>query len=165
MNKSRHLDIGRAATPIAFGVLTTLVMMSATAARANAAIEPTAESALAADQRLATAIRNNDANDIENMLADDWMVIATTGGMAKGKGVFPSGIKSGYLTRKSYELVDPMVRLFGKLALVTSEVKTSGILGGKPFDVIERQTDVLVWKNGSWKCVLTQETKMGKPGM
>ena len=37
---------------------------------------------------------------------------------------------------------------------------TAGMLRGKPFDEIERQTDVLLWKDGYWKCVLTQETKV-----
>jgi hypothetical protein len=44
------------------------------------------------------------------------------------------------------------------MALVTTKVKTSGIFQGKPFDVVERQTDVLRWANGGWKCVLTHET-------
>lgn len=160
MDRNTHANLGHAAATIALGLLTMLVLMSATAATANAALEPTAAGALAADQRLATAIRDNDASGIENMLSDDWEVIATTGGMGKGKDIFPSGIKSGYLTRKTYQLVDPKVRLFGNLALVTSKVATSGVLGGKPFNVMERQTDVLLWDNGSWKCVLTQETKI-----
>jgi hypothetical protein len=50
--------------------------------------------------------------------------------------------------------------LYGNVALATSKVKPSGMFGDRPFDAIERQTDVLVWKNGSWQCVLTQEAKM-----
>jgi hypothetical protein len=40
------------------------------------------------------------------------------------------------------------VRLYGNIALVTTKVKTSGTFQGKPFDVMERQTDVLLWKAG-----------------
>ena len=132
----------------------------ATATTANAEVNPSAASALATDEKLATAIRNNDAKGIEQLLSDDWAVVATTGGIGEGKSVFPNGIKSGFLVRTAYELSDPRVRLYGNVALVTSQIKTSGKLGGKPFDVEERQTDVLVWKNGSWKCVLTHETKI-----
>ena len=56
------------------------------------------------------------------------------------------------------ELSEPRVRLFGDIALVTTKVKTSGMFQGKPFDIVERQTDVLRWENGGWKCVLTHET-------
>ena len=39
-------------------------------------------------------------------------------------------------------------------------MKAAGALQGKPFDVTERQTDVWVWRNGGWLCVLTHETKI-----
>jgi len=135
----------------------------ARAAAGGTATQPTVVGALAADQALARAIGNNDPIGIEKLLSDDWVVVATSGGIGEGKYVFPYGIKSGALIRKSYELRDPRVRLYGNVALVTSKVATSGMFDGKPFDIMERQTDVLVWRNGSWKCVLTQETKIEAP--
>jgi ketosteroid isomerase-like protein len=128
--------------------------------QATIAGHPTAENALAADEELARAIRDNDANAILRMLDPGWAVIATTGGIGEGPSVFPGGIKSGSLTRKTYELSEPRVRLYGDIAVVTTRVETSGVLQGKPFDVVERQTDVLRWANGGWKCVLTHETKI-----
>lgn len=125
---------------------------------ANPAIGPTVENALAADDSLAKAIRDNDADGIESWLDKDWAVISGTGGVGEGPSIFPSGIRAGVLTRKTMELSEPRVRLFGDMALVTTKVKTSGMFQGKPFDVVERQTDVLRWENGGWKCVLTHET-------
>ena len=122
--------------------------------------EPTAESALAADEGLARAVRENDADAIRTSLDDSWAVVSTAGGVGEGPSIFPDGIKSGSLIRKTFEISEPRVRLYGNTALVTTKVKTSGMLQGKPFDVSERQTDVLVWKDGAWKCVLTQETKI-----
>jgi ketosteroid isomerase-like protein len=119
---------------------------------------PTAENALAADQKLAQAIRANDADAISNLLDGSWAVISGFGGVGEGPSIFPEGIKSGALTRKTFEISEPRVRLYGDVALVTTKVKTSGMFAGKPFDVAERQTDVLLWKNGNWKCVLTHET-------
>jgi ketosteroid isomerase-like protein len=103
---------------------------------------------------------SNEADGITRSLADDWIVIATSGAVAEGKSVFADGIKSGFLTRKTFEISEPRVRLYGDVALVTTKVQTSGVLQGKPFDVTERQTDVLVWKDGGWKSVLTHETKI-----
>ena len=121
---------------------------------------PTAENALAAEQEIARAMANNDADGITRSLADDWVVIATSGGVAEGKLVFADGINSGFLTRKTFEISEPRVHLYGDVALVTTKVQTSGTLQGKPFNVTERQTDVLVWKDGGWKSVLTHETKI-----
>jgi ketosteroid isomerase-like protein len=122
------------------------------------AVGPTVENALAADDALAKAIRDNDADGIASWLDKDWAVISGTGGVGEGPSIFPDGIRSGVLTRKTMELSEPRVRLFGDMALVTTKVKTSGLFQGKPFDVVERQTDVLRWANGGWKCVLTHET-------
>lgn len=122
------------------------------------AVGPTVENALAADDALAKAIRDNDADGIANWLDKDWAVVSGSGGVGEGPSIFPDGIRSGVLTRKTMELSEPRVRLFGDMALVTTKVKTSGIFQGKPFDVVERQTDVLRWANGGWKCVLTHET-------
>jgi hypothetical protein len=122
------------------------------------AVGPTVENALAADEALAKAFRDNDPDGITRWLDTGWAVISGTGGVGEGPSVFPDGIRSGYLTRKTMELSEPRVRLFGDMALVTTKLKTSGMFQGKPFDVVERQTDVLRWANGGWKCVLTHET-------
>lgn len=142
------------------GSLVTPIAISQAASHAKAETMPTRENALAADDELARAIRDNDSDRISRMLDDNWAVIATSGGVAEGPSVFPDGIKSGFLSRKTFEISEPRVRLYGNTAVVTTKVKTSGTLQGKPFDVTERQTDVLVWRDSGWKCVLTHETKI-----
>jgi ketosteroid isomerase-like protein len=142
------------------GLMLSLLITSVAISEAKPAGGPTAENALAAEQEIAHAMGNNDADGITRFLADDWAVIATSGGVGEGKSIFADGIKSGYLTRKTFEISEPRVRLYGDVALVTAKVQTSGMFQGKPFDVTERQTDVLVWKDGGWKSVLTHETKI-----
>lgn len=161
MYTSKLVNTKHAALSVAIGLLTTTALACAAAASGDTAVGPTLENALAADQALAAAMSRNDIQGIENKLDDDWIVVATNGGIGVGKNVFPDGITSGYLVRKTFQLIDPRVRLYGNTAVVTSKVKLSGVFGGKPFDIMERQTDVLVWKDGAWKCVLTHETKIG----
>ena len=43
-------------------------------------------------------------------------------------------------------------------AVVTTRVHLAGIFNGKPFDVMERVSDVFIWKDGTWKAILTYET-------
>jgi ketosteroid isomerase-like protein len=116
------------------------------------------ESALAAEDELARAMRENDADGIAHMLSDDWAVISAHGDVGEGKDVFPSGIRSGVLTRKTYEISAPRARVVGNTAVVTTKVHLAGIFNGKPYDVMERVSDVFIWKDGTWKAILTHET-------
>jgi ketosteroid isomerase-like protein len=145
------------------GLLIAPIAISKAAGGAEPAAGPTAESAMAAEDELTRAMRDNDADGIARCLSDDWAVISARGGVGEGKSIFPDGIKSGYLTRKTFEASEPRVRLYGNVALVTTKLHTAGMFGGKPFDVMERQTDVWVWKDGTWKCVLTHEAFEGDP--
>jgi hypothetical protein len=148
------------ATFAAVPLVVTVVMTNRTSVNAQQEIRPTVESALAADEELARSIRDNDPQGIERLLDKNWAVISTAGGVGEGPSIFPNGIKSGFLTRKTMELSEPRVRLYENIAIVTTKLKTSGTLQGKLFDVTERQTDVWHWEDGGWKCVLTHETKM-----
>jgi ketosteroid isomerase-like protein len=145
------------------GILAVSVMaLSMAPSRAAEGVKPAAErsaaGALAVVQEMARAMRENDADGIERLLADDWAVISARGGLAEGKSVFPDGIRSGYLTRKTFDLSEPRVRLYGNIALVTTKLHLSGTFSGKPFDVKERETDVLHWQGGGWKIVLSHES-------
>jgi len=156
------LHLNRVIVVIIAGFALAPVKMFGVAGNAKLSTEPTVENALAADQELARALQENDTLGIVRMLDKDWAVISTAGDIGEGPSIFPGGIRSGYLMRKTYSLSEPRVRLYGNIALVTTKVETSGIFRGKPFAVTERQTDVWRWKGGEWKCILTHETKMSK---
>jgi ketosteroid isomerase-like protein len=78
--------------------------------------------------------------------------------VGEGKDIFPEGIRTGALTRTIYEISEPRVRVDGGTAVVTTKIHLAGVFGGKRFDVMERVTDVFIWKDGRWKAVLTHET-------
>ena len=143
-------------------VVLVAVTMFVTAGRPILSTEPTVENALAADQELARAIRENDTTGIVRMLDKTWAVITTFGDVAEGPDIFPSGIRTGYRVVKAMEVSEPRVRLYGNVAIVTSKVRLAGDFAGKPFDVMMRQTDVLRWEDGKWKCILTHESKLGR---
>jgi ketosteroid isomerase-like protein len=154
-SRRRHILATGVALSLAPFTLAAADTPAAGAARPAAA--PTEESALATDQRFAQAMQDNDAAGIEGVLADDWAVIPSDGGLGEGKSIFPDGIRTGVLTRTTYELSEPRVRLYGNVAVVTSKVHNAGTFHGKPYDVLMRQTDVMQWQAGTWKVVLTAE--------
>lgn len=157
------LNVTRVITVIIAGFLLAPAKMFGDGGKVKLSTGPTAENAFAADQQLALALQNNDTLGIYRMLDKDWAVINTHGGVAEGPSVFPCGVSSGYRTLTKMVLSDPRIRLFGNLALVTAKVSLAGQLGGKTFDMMERQTDTWLWKNGAWKCILTQESNLNEP--
>jgi ketosteroid isomerase-like protein len=144
------------------GLLIAPIAKAQAAGDAKPAAGPTAESVLAAEEEFAKAMQNNDADGIARCLSDDYAVISAFGGVNEGKSIFPEGVKQGYLTHKAYEVSEPRVRLSGNVAWVTTKVHNAGTNSGKHFDVMERETDVWVWKDGNWKCVLTHESWEGR---
>lgn len=141
-----------------FALILMLAMVSAAAAVEEKPAGPTAENAMAAEEALARAFRNNDADAIAHLLDSSWAVITANGDVIEGPSTFPSGIKSGYRTLRTFDMSEPRVRLYGNVALITIKLDLAGVFGGKPFEVLERETDTWVWKDGSWKCVLTHES-------
>ncbi len=135
---------------------------SAAAQSPKGAAVATAQGAMDAEEALAKAIQENNAEAIQSYMAEGWAVVSGRGGLGEGNSVFPDGIKSGTLTRKTFEISDPRIRMYGKMVLITTKVATSGVFAGKPFDVQERQTDVWIWMDGRWMCVLTHEAMMPK---
>jgi hypothetical protein len=141
-------------------ILAALLCVSAAAGRA-ADGGPASKGAVAADQAIATAMLANNADALAPLLSADWAVIDTRGGIGTRDDLL-GGMRSGMFTRKTLTLSNPRVRLYGDVALVTSHVATTGKLAHKDFDVQETQTDVLVWKDGTWTSVLLHETKYGR---
>jgi ketosteroid isomerase-like protein len=135
-----------------------LVLILAAASKGKPEAGPTTENAMAAEEALARAFRNNDADAISNLLDSSWAVITANGDVAEGPETFPSGIKSGVRTLKTFDMSEARVRLYGNVALITIKLDLAGEFRGKPFDVLERETDTWVWKDGRWKCVLTHES-------
>jgi ketosteroid isomerase-like protein len=147
---------------IIVGLLLAPMVSPKAAGAAKPAAGPTAESVMAAEEEFARAMQNNDADGIARCLSDDYAVISAFGGVNEGKSIFPEGVKQRYLTHKAYEVSEPRVRLYGNVAWVTTKVHNAGTNSGKHFDVMERETDVWVWKDGIWKCVLTHESWEGR---
>lgn len=144
------------------GLLIAPLAKAQAAGDAKPAAGPTVKNVLAAEEEFARAMQNNDAEGIARCLSDDYAVISAFGGVNEGKSIFPDGVKQGYLTHKAYEVSEPRVRLYGNVAWVTTKVHNAGTNSGRHFDVMERETDIWVWKDGNWKCVLTHESWEGR---
>jgi hypothetical protein len=145
-------------------MLAFVTVVTQTQLRAQTTTLPTAASASRTDEAINQALLTGNADALKALLADDWIVVSGFGSIADKNGFIDFIRKSG--PRRRMILSEPRVRLYGETALVTTHLdaagpfvkEVNGKLVRKCFAVKERQTDVLVWKNGGWQSVLLHET-------
>ncbi len=154
----------RIALSITLWMLIAGTAVSAAAKSSKADSRPTAENVMTAEKGLAKALQDNDADAILTYLSDGWAVVTGFGDVAEGNFIFPEGIRTGVRTLTAFDMSEPRVRVYGNSALVTFKLHLAGVFGGKPFDVMERETDAWSWEDGKWKCVLSHETLVPKTG-
>jgi ketosteroid isomerase-like protein len=113
------------------------------------------------EDEFARAVARNDADALDGILADDWIIVDPDGSMIS-KARFLGVIKSGVLVHESMESTDLRIRLYGNTAVVTGLTTTKGKFMGQDFASCERATDVFVKQTDRWQCVFTQLTRFAK---
>ncbi len=101
------------------------------------------EELLKLENEFARAVAGNDADALDRLLADDWIIVEPDGGMID-KARFLGVIRSGALSHESMESTDPKIRVYGNTAVVTGA------------------TDIFVKQADRWQCVFTQLTRFTK---
>jgi ketosteroid isomerase-like protein len=119
------------------------------------------EELLKLENEFAEAIVRNDLEGIGRLVADDWIIIESNGGIVD-RARFFEVIKSGALTHEMMESEDLRVRVYGDSAVVTAITRTKGKFMRQEFSTQERATDVFVKRDGRWQCVLTHLTRFPK---
>lgn len=105
----------------------------------------------------AEAIVSNDAERIAEFADDDWVMVSESGTESGRR--FLSLVASGELTPSAMDTVGEIrVRVYGDTAILTSRVTNTAHFAGEQFDADEWTTDVLVRRDGKWRCVLTHTT-------
>jgi len=119
------------------------------------------EELLKLENEFARAVASNDADALDRLLADDWIIIEPDGGMID-KARFLGVIRSGALSHESMENTDLRVRAYRNTALVTGLTTSKGKFMGQDFTSCERATDIFVKQADRWQCVFTQLTRFTK---
>ena len=113
------------------------------------------------EDEFARAVASNDADTLDKLLADDWIIVEPDGGMID-KARFLGVIRSGALSHESLESTDLRARLYGYTAVVTGLTTSKGKFMGQDFTSCERATDIFVKQADRWQCVFTQLTRFTK---
>lgn len=105
------------------------------------------------------AIVRKDAAAVAANMAEDFRQIDGYGNLETKKS-FLAGIVDSKLTIDPYSVEDFEVRLYGDTALLSGRTHMTGKYDGKPFESNYRYIDIYVRRNGAWKIVSVQITKI-----
>jgi CubicO group peptidase (beta-lactamase class C family)/lysophospholipase L1-like esterase/ketosteroid isomerase-like protein len=105
------------------------------------------------------AIVRKDRAAVESNMAGDFRQIDGNGNL-ETKASFVEGIVSDKLTIDPYTVEDFEVRLYGDVALLSGRTRMTGRYEGKDFTSHYRYIDTYVRRDGAWKIVSVQITKI-----
>ena len=100
------------------------------------------------------AIVSNDVSGIKSFMTDDWICVATHGGITTVDS-FLDRIAQGELTHSEMSAEESHIRIYNNSGIVIGKGYSKGTFRGKRFSFYEWSVSVFVLKDDSWKCVLT----------
>jgi ketosteroid isomerase-like protein len=103
------------------------------------------------------AMVQNNASEIGRFMADDWVIIGTEGGITS-KENFLAFIRSGDLLHDRMDFEDLRVEIYGDTGVVTSRGTSGGSYRKQPFSFYEWSTNMFIYRDDNWLCVLTMLT-------
>ena len=101
----------------------------------------------------------NHAEAIGRFMADEWEIVGPDGRMG-GKVCFLDHVRSGRLTHHTMTSEDVRIRVYGETAVLIARGVSAGVFDGRPFEEVERQSNVFVKREGAWLCVLTHLSRL-----
>jgi ketosteroid isomerase-like protein len=111
-----------------------------------------------ADRQFFTSLLEADANTLDRLLSDDFLLVDVMQGGVIQKVAFLELIGAKQLVFKSITPSDPIVRLFGATAIIIGRTRMKGLIGETPFTVESRYTHVFVRQSSQWRMVTAQGT-------
>ena len=149
MTRSIHLMLCAILATLVAGCATTL------SAKPDSTIQLLTAQADAWDQ----AIVAKNAAAVAANVASDFTQIES-GGAVVGRDEFVKDLLDPTLRIDPYKVEDFGVRVYGDTALLTGRIRMTGSAEGKPFRSHFRYIDVYVKRDGAWKVVSIQITRM-----
>jgi ketosteroid isomerase-like protein len=112
------------------------------------------------EQKWDAAFHNRDAKFIETLLADEFVV--TYGDGTRGDKAKELSLATEFDQQVDSSMLDDfIIKVYGNTAVVLFTQQLVGPIKGKPVAVSYRYVDVWVNRDGVWKCVASQSTRVG----
>ncbi len=117
---------------------------------------------MAAERAFFKALVEASLEDLDRILADDFLLIDVMGGSEITKDALMAVLGSGQLKFESIEPSEPRIRLYQTTAVITGRTQMSGRFDKTPFTVRSRYTHVYVEQEGRWRLVSAQGTQVAQ---
>lgn len=112
------------------------------------------------EQKWDVAFRNRDATFIETLLADDFVVTYEDG--TRGDKAKELSLAASFNQQIDSSTQDEfIIKVYGNTAVVWFTLHLLGPVNGNPVAITYRYVDVWVNRDGVWKCVASQSTRVG----
>jgi hypothetical protein len=115
---------------------------------------------LSTEREFFTALSAARVEDLDRIIADDFILIEVVGGTEVTKSSLLAAIRSGQLKFGPIEPADVRVRVYQTTAVVTGRTQMTGQFGETPFATKSRYTHVYVEQQGRWRLVTAQGTQI-----
>jgi len=131
-------------------------------ARAQAAPDAVRAELLALEARWDSAVVRKDLATLERIIAPSFVYIGADGSVSS-RAEMLAGLRAPELEIDPFETRDVQVRLYGETAILTGWFEQTGRVGGRPYRVRSRYTDVYVREAGRWVAVSAHASSMPRP--
>ena len=115
---------------------------------------------LEADRQFFGALTGADVEALGQLLAGDFVLIDVMRGAEITKAQLLTAVGSGQVKFESIKPAESRVRLYPSTAVVTGRTEMSGFFAGTPFAASSRYTHVYVRREGRWRMVSAQGTRI-----
>ena len=105
------------------------------------------------------ALARNDADGFDARVSSEWVIIEG-GGNVIDRASFLAAMRCGALVHDAVRFDESELRLFDRAATWTARARGHGRYQGAAFDFDERSTDLWIYRDDCWVCVLTQLTRI-----
>ncbi len=138
-------------------ILMIIALSFGTATHLNASPEEDAKTVAALDTKYQAAVKSNDAATMDQILADDFVLVTGRGKVSSKADLIESARKKEVTyERQDEELGTQKVRVWGDTAVVTALLWIKAVQGGKPADYKLWFSDTYVRTPTGWRYVFGQ---------
>lgn len=113
------------------------------------------ETVAALDTQYQEAVKKNDPDTMDKILADD-SILVTSSGKTYTKAQLEEEARNGHTIYEHQEDTDKTVRVWGDTAVVTAKLWEKGTEDGKPFDRKLWLSDIYRRTPAGWRYVFAQ---------
>jgi ketosteroid isomerase-like protein len=142
------------------GCVLAMVVASAAAASAQRRVKSDQDTLIELEQRWDAAFHSHDQTYIDTLLADEFVVTYGDGSRGDRAKELSLALDDRQQVDSS-QLDEFIVKVYGNTAVVWFTQHLVGPVKGKPVAVDYRYIDVWVNRDGQWKCVASQSTRVG----